>query len=61
MFSSSSAAPDADALSMSLPAFDQSGGFPIKRSSVYPAGLQIEFVDDDLHQGCSRDSEKHSE
>jgi hypothetical protein len=45
----------------SFSAFYQSASFPIKRGSIYLAGLQIKFVDDDLHQRCGRDREKHSQ
>jgi hypothetical protein len=54
-------APFVDALAVSFPAFHQSGSFPIKRGSIYPAGLQIKFVDDDLHQRRSGDRKKQSQ
>jgi len=61
MFSPDQGASDADDQSMSFPAFDQSGSFPIKRGSVYPARLRIKFVDDDLHQRRSRHRKKQSQ
>jgi hypothetical protein len=45
----------------SAPAFHQGGSFPIKRGGIYLAGLQIKFVDDNLHQRRSRDRKKQSQ
>ena len=41
--------------------FHQGSRFPIKRGGIYLAGLQIKFVDNDLHQRRSRNRKKHSQ
>jgi len=48
-------------LRVSFPAFHQSGSFPIKSGRIYPAGLQIKFVDDDLYQRRSSYRKKQSQ
>ena len=61
VFAVAGGASEANAWALSFPAFDENGSFPIKRGSIYPAGLQIKFVDHDLHQGGGGDSEKNSQ
>ena len=41
--------------------FHQGGSFPIKRNGIYLAGAQIKFVDNNLHQRCSRNRKKQSQ